>query len=66
MTQSAMPSPSKTSVPSHLSNDVEKLHKGGPGDYAHLLQVWRNLDDTVQNLERVLKSGNLTLMAESR
>lgn len=61
----AMPTPPTSPIRSHLSNDVERLHKGGPGDYDHLLQVWRNLDDTVQDLERVLKSGTLILIDDN-
>ena len=44
--------------PSQGNSDVERLHRGGPGDLDHLVRVWRDLDSTVQLLERVLRSGN--------
>ena len=44
--------------PSQGNSDVERLHRGGPSDLDHLVKVWRNLDSTVQLLERVLRSGN--------
>ena len=49
--------PSKRPLPIQTNSDVERLHEGGPGDLDHLVKVWRNLDSTVQMLERVLKSG---------
>ena len=50
-------SPRKKSLPGQICSDVDRLHRGGPGDLNHLVNVWRNLDSTVQMLERVLKSG---------
>ena len=58
-TSSAASSPRKVSLPGQINNDFDRLQKGGPGDLDHLVQVWRNLDSTVQMLERVLKSGNV-------
>ena len=51
-------SPSKRALSNQGNSDVERLHQGGPGDLDHLVKVWRNLDSTVQMLERVLRSGN--------
>ena len=51
-------SPRKRTLPNLGNSDVERLHQGGPGDLDHLVKVWRNLDSTVQMLERVLRSGN--------
>ncbi|KAL2056735.1 hypothetical protein ABVK25_003129 [Lepraria finkii] len=53
---SATSSPRKVSLPGQINSDIDRLHKGGPGDIDHLVQVWRNLDSTGQMLERVLKS----------
>ena len=52
-------SPRKRVISDQSNSDIERLHQGGPGDQDHLVKVWRNLDSTVQTLERVLKSGNL-------
>ena len=52
-------SPRKRMISDQSNSDVERLHQGGPGDLDHLVKVWRNLDSTVQTLERVLKSGNI-------
>ena len=50
----------RTRMISDQSNsDVERIHQGGPGDLDHLAKVWRKLDNTVQTLERVLRSGNI-------
>ena len=38
-------------------SDVEALSRGGPGDLDHLLQVWQNLENTVQMLEGVMRKG---------
>ena len=51
-------SPKKRTISNLGNSDVERLHQGGPGDLDHLVKVWRNLDSTVQTLERVLRSGN--------
>ena len=55
---SAASSPRKVSLPGQINSDLDRL-QGGPGDLDHLVQVWRNLDSTVQMLERMLKSGNV-------
>ena len=41
------------------ASEVEVLSKGGPGDLDHLLQVWQNLENTVQMLEGIMKKGNV-------
>ena len=56
--KSAALSPRKRTLSNQANSDVERLHQGGPGDLDHLVKVWRNLDSTVQMLERVLRSGN--------
>lgn len=40
------------------ASDVDMLSKGGPADLDHLLQVWQNLENTVQMLEGVMRKGN--------
>ncbi|KAK4694500.1 C6 transcription factor GliZ, partial [Lecanoromycetidae sp. Uapishka_2] len=50
--------PDERTFPGDIGPGVETLQKGGPGDFDHLIQVWRNLGDTVQTLERVLENGN--------
>ena len=47
----------KRTLSNHGNRDVERLHRGGPGDLDHLVKEWRDLDSTVQLLERVLRSG---------
>ncbi len=42
------------------ASDVDVLAKGGPGDLDHLLQVWQNLENTVQMLEGIMKKGKST------
>ena len=42
-------------------SDVEVLSKGGPGDLDHLLQLWQNLENTVQMLEGIMRKGNVAL-----
>ena len=51
-------SAAKRTLSSQCNSDIERLHRGGPGDLDHLERVWQNLDSTVQLLERVLRSGN--------
>ncbi len=51
-------SPSRRTSSNQGNSDVERSHQGGPGDLDHLAKVWRNLDSTVQMLERGLRSGN--------
>ena len=40
-------------------SDVEAFSKGGPGDLDHLLQVWQNLENTVQMLDGIMRKGNV-------
>ena len=49
----------KSMISDQSNSDVEKIHQGGPGDLDHLVKIWSNLDNTVQTLERVLRSGNI-------
>ena len=46
------------------ASDVEALSKGGPGDLDHLLQVWQNLESTVQMLDGVMRKGNAASVFE--
>ena len=56
--RAAVLSPRKRTLANQGNSDVERLHHGGPGDLDHLVEVWRNLDSTVQMLEQALKNGN--------
>ena len=60
-TGAGTPQPRKRSFPVQIEDDVDRLHRGGPGDYDHITRVWQNLDGTVSMLDRVLKSGELNL-----
>ena len=46
----------------HGEREVDTLSKGGPGDLNHLLQVWQNLENTVQMLEGIMRKGNTSPM----
>lgn len=48
-----------------IEYDVETLSMGGAGGLKRLLQVWQNLETTVQMLEGIMRKGNISCIPNS-